>query len=363
MTVYLQFALARYQAALACLDGPKLRPEQALEILSARDALQRALSAESQVPVDILWQVVQLDSQLKKRDAKLTKVLDLAECRASLPNPPQDWWWNLNRAGFDWLFKGLRVIAWTASLGLLADMVTRFLSGGVGVIGASAVTLPSILALLKARSELTEAGKEGWEKLLTRLKIRLHWREGAKFGSTLLLSGLMLGFWGTLPWFSQRYNQWGLENYESGRLGTAEQDFLRAITLNRDNLDAHYNLGNLYEDLQEFDSARKQYQLAAKGDIPDAYSNLGRLYIRDKNYPQAIALLERGLQLAEEQNSFPEVRYSLFKNLGWARFEQGRDDLALPVLQAAIGTTASYPEAAKYFRNPGSAHWGASQIC
>ena len=53
MTVYLQFALARYQAALACLEGPKLRPEQALEILAARDALQRALSAESQVAASL----------------------------------------------------------------------------------------------------------------------------------------------------------------------------------------------------------------------------------------------------------------------------------------------------------------------
>ena len=93
-----------------------------------------------------------------------------------------------------------------------------------------------------------------------------------------------------------------------------------------------------------------------------ALACLDRLYIRDKNYPQAIALLERGLQLAEEQNSFPEVRYSLFKNLGWARFEQGRDELALPVLQAAIGITASHPEAAKYFRNPGSAHCLLAQV-
>jgi hypothetical protein len=57
MTVSLKFVLARYQAALAGLNRPKLllSPEQALEILLTRDALQRALSADSQVLVEMLW--------------------------------------------------------------------------------------------------------------------------------------------------------------------------------------------------------------------------------------------------------------------------------------------------------------------
>ena len=264
----------------------------------------------------------------------------------------------------DWLFKGLGIIAWTVSLGLLAEIATRFLGGGVGFFGAAAVALPSVLALLKAQSELTEAGREGLEQCLSRLGFPQHRQEATKFGLTLALAGFMLGLWGTLPWFSQLYNQCGLsklDDYEQKQPGTAEQDFLRAISLDPDNLDAHYNLGNLYEDLQDFDNARKQYQLAAKGGIPDAYNNLGRLAIRDKNYPQAVAFLESGLLLAEKKNSFPEVKYSLFKNLGWARFEQGRDNLALPALQAAIGI-ASAPKTSKHIRNSGSAYCLLAQI-
>lgn len=64
----LQAALERYRVALKCLDRPKtsVSSEQALEILSARDDLQKALETEAQIPVAILPQLMQLDSCLKK---------------------------------------------------------------------------------------------------------------------------------------------------------------------------------------------------------------------------------------------------------------------------------------------------------
>lgn len=72
-------------------------------------------------------------------------------------------------------------------------------------------------------------------------------------------------------------------------------------------------------------------------------------------------MLTTGLQLTEEKNSLPEVRYSLYENLGWARFEQGRDNLALPPLQSAIGI-ANTPEAKGHVRNPGAAHCLLAQV-
>ena len=144
-------------------------------------------------------------------------------------------------------------------------------------------------------------------------------------------------------------------------MGTAEQNYLRAIALNPDNVDAHYNLGNLYEDLQEFDKARTEYLIAVKGDVPEAYNNLARLFIQKKEYPQAVALLNQGLLQAGKQDSFPEVKYNLFKNLGWARFQQGRDIEAQQALQVATGI-ASNPEVAQYIRNPGSAHCLLAQV-
>lgn len=304
---------------------------------------------------------MELDLCLKQKSGKILKVLNLPECRESLPASPQDWWWHLDSKQVNWLIKGLAVITWTGSLGLLANIASRFLSGGVGVLGAAAVVFPSLLTLLQARNELTEAGRESFDKFISQFPILKNHQEGTKFGFLLALFGLLLGFWFALPLISQAYNQKGLKNYEQGQLGTAEENYLRAIALNPDNVDAHYNLGNLYENLQEFDKARTEYLIAVKGNVPEAYNNLARLFIQKKEYPQAVALLNKGLLQSNEQDSFPEVKYNLFKNLGWARFQQGRDTEAQQALQAAIGI-ASNPEVAKYIKNQGSAYCLLAQV-
>ncbi|NEQ79083.1 MAG: tetratricopeptide repeat protein, partial [Moorea sp. SIO2I5] len=275
---------------------------------------------------------------------------------------PKDWWWHLDSKEVNWLIRGLTVITWTGSLGLLANIASRFLSGGVGVLGAAAVVFPSFLTLLEARSELTEAGREGLEKLITKLGIPQYCREEAKFTPLLALSGLLLGFWFALPLISQAYNHEGEKNYQQGQLGAAEENYLRAIALNPDNIDAHHNLGNLYEELQQFDKARTEYLIAVKGDVPEAYNNLARLFIQKKQYPEAVALLKQGLLLqAGQQDSFPEDKYNLFKNLGWARFQQGRDTEAEQALKTATGI-ASNPEVAQYLQNQGSAHCLLAQV-
>ncbi|NEN94388.1 MAG: tetratricopeptide repeat protein, partial [Moorea sp. SIO3I7] len=169
--------------------------------------------------------------------------------------------------------------------------------------------------------------------------------------------------WLALPLISETYNDQGRKNHDQGELGTAEENYLRAIALNPDNVDAHYNLGNLYEDLQQFDKARTEYLLAVKGDVPEAYNNLARLLIKKKEYPQAVALLNKGLLEAQKQDSFPEVKYNLFKNLGWAKFQQGSDldTEAEQALKAATGI-ASNPDVAKYLSNRGSAYCLLAQV-
>ncbi|WP_375478404.1 tetratricopeptide repeat protein [uncultured Nostoc sp.] len=368
----LDTTLKHYKAAIDRLEKTDaINAEQVLDVLNARNAVQVAFKEATTIPTSRLKQVLELDAELRKQAQKITKVIkteQFAEWRESVHPSAEAWWWKLENFApvhkwdnLDWLWKGLTVAGWTANLSLLINIATRFLSGGAGLLGASAVILPSILALLQASSELTKAGKEGFEKLLTKLNIPQHLQEEAKFGSTLLMTGFLISFWLALPSISQLYNSQGKNNYDNGKLRAAEQDYLKAISLDVDNVDAHYNLGNLYEDLQDFEKAKKHYQIVVGSDVTDAYNNLARLYILDKKYPQATALLQNGLLKANEQNSSPKVRYNLFKNLGWVRFEQGRDDAAQATLLAAIGI-ANNPETAKDFRNSGSAHCILAQV-
>ena len=383
-------ALSRYQAALQALtqSGASFSAEQALEILYARDVVQVYLQARSPVQIALLTAVMESDAQLKRYGYRIIRVLDLADCRAGLPKSPEGWWWHLETlkevhpwGRWNGVVKGTSYVAWAASLGFLVNTASRFLGGApAGFWGASAVSFSALLALLKAWSEFTQASQHNTARFIPKIKCLQRYQEEAKFGTTLLLFFLFGGVWRALPWFSEIYTGFGQEqaciNLDGAEQaiapdpksqepcqvhpGSAEQAFLRAIALNPDNLDARFYLGNLYEDLQEVEQARKQYGFAAKGNDPRALNNLGRLDIQAKAYPQAVARLEQGLQLLTDQS--PQgVRYSLFKNLGWARFEQGRDQEAQLTLRAAIGV-ASDPAVQEQNTNLGSAHCLLAQV-
>ncbi|MGB7521518.1 MAG: tetratricopeptide repeat protein, partial [Spirulinaceae cyanobacterium] len=280
--------LERYQKAIEKLEQSKsvLGAEEVLAILNARDALQIALKAENQPTTSKLNRTIQLDEKLRQNATAIVKTIKpekLAQWRESIHPAPEAWWWKLETIvpphpwdRLDSLWKILTLASWTANISLLASLATRFFSGGVGFLGAAAVTLPSLIALLQASSELTKTGQEGFDNLLTKFGVAPHWREEVKLVSTLAVSGLIATLWFSLPAFSNFYNRSGLKNYDAGKLGSAEQDWQKATSLNADNVDAYYNLGNLYEELQQFEQAKKNYQVALGGDIPDAFNNLGR---------------------------------------------------------------------------------------
>ena len=130
----------------------------------------------------------------------------------------------------------------------------------------------------------------------------------------------------------ETYNDRGVENYLAERLPQAVSDFTKALELDPNFAETHYNLGSLYEDLQDFDQARSEYRLAMLGGLTAAYNNLARLYILEKDYAAAVDLLLKGLKLAEHDAE----KYALRKNLGWARLGQGRYAEAKAELLTAI---------------------------
>lgn len=368
----LDITLKRYEVSLKSLDKVDFDIEQVLTVFNARDAVQQALKDEKSIPNSRLQKVIELDEHLRNNAERITRAINgktadkLQSWRESIQPSAEAWWWKLDAIAphpwdiWDWLWISLSIAGWTANISLLVNIATRFLVGGVGLLGAAAVTLPSILALLQAGSQFTKSGQEGFDKLLDK-KIPKQYHQEAKLVSTLMMSGSLVIFWFALPSISDMYNHNGLKNYDEKNLGAAEQDYLRAISLNADNVEAHYNLGNLYEEWQDLEKAKKEYQLALSGDLPEAYNNLARLYIREKKYPEAASLLKKGLVLAQKENSTPEIKYNLFKNLGWVRLEQGRNEEAQQNLQAAIGITKN-PEAIKYIKNPSAAYCLLAQV-
>lgn len=379
----LEVFLANYQENLNSLDSPNLTltKEQALEILAARDALQKQLEAQTEIPVEMWSELIAQDKRLKQNTYKITQVLELAEYRETLPISDKAWWWNLeNRESlhpwnrFDWLLRMLKLILLGVNFTLIGTIATKFLSGGSGLVEIGGFIVSTFIALLQTQNALTQARNKGFVKLMNVFKVREHWYEEIQFGSTVTIFFILLNIWLNFPYFSKLYTEQGkqlqspaAESQSLPNFALAEQKYLKAIELDSDNLDAHYKLATLYEDLQDFDNAKKQYFIAAKGRYLEAYNNLSYLYIRENKNTEAVDLLEKGKnllaekdkkleQLTENEKRYLQVqKYSIYKNIGWARFKQNRHEDATPNLLIAIDI-AQNPDYQRYIRNPGAAY-------
>jgi tetratricopeptide (TPR) repeat protein len=348
-----QFDVARERKAAT--------PEHVLAILTARDEIHREITREDRTSLSFDPQrLIKLDDRLRKNAGKMTKVVrekQLGRWRSSMGAGESAWWWYLEDAidhpldRFDGLVRFFTIVFWTVNITLMVNLAAKFLGGGVGLLGVAAVATPSILGLLQIGSEFTKSGQEGFNRLLRVVHIPKQWREELKLLLALGLFGFLCFLWMQLPEFSSRVNNSGINSFKAGKIGEAEQSFSKAIALYSDNSDAHYQLGILYDQLEQFEKAKKEYLTAVAGDSLGAYSRLGRLYIKERKYAQAVALLTQGLDKINEKESISidfgnlqqtvdsDTQYGLFKNLGWARLEQGRYEEAKSLLNIALSKT------------------------
>lgn len=365
-----QRALDEYAVSLKSLDAvksrKKLRAEWVLSILVARDEVQRSIAAEDhERSIAEVRRLIELDDRLRKGAGRMVRGVGIRQLERwrSTVNPEETaWWWWLERVvdhplnRLDGLWRLMMVAGWTANITLMVNLAAKFLGGGVGLVGVAAIAVPSVLGLLQVGSEFTKSGREGFDRFLGVIRIPQQWREEMKLVITLgILVGLCM-LWLQLPVFSKMESQSGVRSFAVGKLGDAEQSFQKAIALDAENVDAHYNLGSLYDYLEQPEKAKKEYLIAIAGNVPDAYNNLARLYIKEKKYPQAAALLIQGMSKQEKLEMIEaRTRYSLAKNLGWVRLEQKREEEAQEWLKVAIGIAES-TDGVKGSVNSGMAH-------
>jgi tetratricopeptide (TPR) repeat protein len=139
-----------------------------------------------------------------------------------------------------------------------------------------------------------------------------------------------------LHWIATYYNNRGVELQQKGDLAGAIKDYLRALWLNEAYPEAHYNLGDAYEEIPDYNKAVEQYQRAIDVDpnFYPAYNNLARLYVlRQKDYAAAMRLLEHALSFEPKE---PPILYTLYKNYGWASLEAGHLGQAEQYLRDAL---------------------------
>ena len=148
---------------------------------------------------------------------------------------------------------------------------------------------------------------------------------------TLFLASTIIVLRFSLPRLAIYLNNTGFTHYQNGNLTRAYSYFLIA-SLYPGYSGAHYNLGLVFEDRFDFEAAKREYEIALDGELDVAYNNLARLYILEGSYPQAVSLLQTGLNLVEDE----EALYAMQKNMGWALLGLNRLSEAEAWLQEAI---------------------------
>jgi tetratricopeptide (TPR) repeat protein len=374
------YALQDYKAALSSLgntlafDTSSLDAiaENLLACLLARDALENEISSGDRpaslenISVASIKQVTdrkthieELDKQFKhqikciKLSQKKYVAKQLNRWRNYYQPAAESWWWfvlsyrwwffNLYSwlKQFDWIdsldevWNVASIIFLTISIALVVDISTRYLAGGPELRGAFQVSWQSIITLIAGGSALTQPGREFLQRTLTRLRIpKGLWHE-LSVGLLFIVLGVLFSYHYRLPQIAEGYVERGNSNYESGHLAVAKTEFERSLKLDPNQFEANFRLGLIYENLNEIEQAREEYLIAVQGKHVSAYNNLARLYILEDRPEQAVEISEKGLDEWEEiqseesisqqqERDRAEQKYSLLKNLGWARLKQER---------------------------------------
>jgi tetratricopeptide (TPR) repeat protein len=139
---------------------------------------------------------------------------------------------------------------------------------------------------------------------------------------------------------AQAWNYLGVACQRDGQTADAVNAYERALTLDRDLLEAHYNLGCLWLDQNKFDAAKTEFTAYTlrRNNAPEGWLKLGSAQLRSGEIVPAEKSFSTALYL-DTNNA------EAFNGLGLARIERGRPREAAEFFSAAIQFHPDYAPA------------------
>lgn len=344
----LEQALAQYTDALTNLKLAKSEPSEIeiLHILVTRDAIEEALSEKTQLSVESLAKLLELDNFLKKQAHAIARGANLAEWRSTFHPSTEAWWWFLEPTSdeevshsnrLDPLFNGLTIAGLTAVAAYMTTFVQLFATGGFGFLETLGLLGQGGLILTVIRT-LQNTGQEKIKNLLKKLNISPQFHSQATLGITAMLLLASVGVNNSLPEIGKWNYREGKKLYKQGLLVKAKAQYEQAAKIAPQDSDILIALGEIYESLGDLDPAQKLYQRVVERGDARAFNNLGRVYISKKKLIDAESLLRIGLEEftkgARKQEN--QLNYELHLNLGWVLLEQGFYEEAEKELRKAV---------------------------
>ncbi len=323
----------------------ELTDEQRLEVLTARDGVQWALSQETPVFTGkLLEKLHRGDRYLKSPQWQtLISLINLDEWREMFHPPQSAWWWYSQpkpskpipkRFSFwDWLDLPCDLLTWfflTVSFSFVGDMAAKVFSGDSdNVLGIFALVSPTVLTFFSGKQALTQKGKENIQLWLESWKIHKKYVHEVSLVISVLLCGSIWIFYKLLVPNVAYY--WGEHYQKAGEMKAAQQKYELAV--NFQYTPAYPQLARVLveQGKPEYEAAEKTIreglQIArAKKDQPNleatlvVLNQLARAYNLQKNTTDTLPLVAEGWNNSEEASD--EVLYDLKTNWGWAFFNK-----------------------------------------
>ncbi|MER3445400.1 MAG: hypothetical protein C4291_00560 [Candidatus Dadabacteria bacterium] len=144
----------------------------------------------------------------------------------------------------------------------------------------------------------------------------------------------------------------GIQFYDSGNYGRAEDEFRKLLRLNPEHKEAHYYLGRIYEiraqdneDFESMEEAMNKYQEAIKidPDYIDARIRLGGLYVKSGFYEGAMRELENALRINPNSAEAHAAMGNAYYTIGMGKEIKVEHP-------AGVGATSDFKGAKEYYR-------------
>ena len=317
----------QYESLLDQVVAKGAGDDTVYQLLAVRDQIATACR-EGEPPVHAqAARIAALDDRLRQ-DRKLISLRGRTSLRALrdvLQPPEENWWWRLE-APPNPLWTIAAALFLTISVTMITDFSRRLLSADPDELGILSIALQGLFAV-GATSTFTEGGRRWIENVLSRLGVRPQFQLRWKLVSTLcLLLVVTLAWKAEPPRMARRYNDLAFVSEQTDS-AYAMQLYQRAIALDPNMPEAHYNLGAFYEEKYQFDKAAAEYQktIVVSPSHVKAYASLSRVLLLSNQPLNALRVADDGSKFTPPD---AQTAAALRKDLAWAEFTLGFYDRA-----------------------------------
>ncbi len=135
--------------------------------------------------------------------------------------------------------------------------------------------------------------------------------------------------------------------FENGNMDEAESQFIKALMIRKEDVDANYGLGEVYSETKEFNKLKDVLNTllglseAFTMEHRQKFNKFGISLRKNGHFDESIRYYEKSLEIVEDDEN-------VYFNLARVYFEKGRNDQCISNLEAALNLNPEFIEAQKF---------------